>query len=131
MAHYRISIQKKLWILPFLYRLRVSTARVKPYRTPPSATYNLQQHRNVVGWFYFPLLCIFFFVTICLFFQLKKFVILRVKYLIPNYCIYRNVVPQNLNSLLRQVVAKWTFAVWFHACRRIQVYTVRVISCDI
>ena len=28
---------------------------------------------------------------------------------------YRNVKPQNLNSLLRLVVAKWTFAVWFHA----------------
>ena len=34
-----------------------------------------------------------------------------------NYCIYKNVIPQNLNSLLRLVVAKWTFAVWFHASR--------------
>ena len=47
--------------------------------------------------------------------SIKKFVILRVKYVIPYYCIYRNVIPQNLNSLLRLVVAKWTFAVWFHA----------------
>ena len=41
--------------------------------------------------------------------------ILRVKYFIPYYCIYRNMIPQNLNSLLRLVVAKWTYAVWFHA----------------
>ena len=41
--------------------------------------------------------------------------ILRVNYFIPYYCIYRNVMPQNLNSLLGLVVAKWTFAVWFHA----------------
>ena len=26
---------------------------------------------------------------------------------------YRNVIPQHLNSLLRLVVAKWTFAVWY------------------
>ena len=35
--------------------------------------------------------------------------------IIPYNCFYRNVIPQNLNSLLRLVVAKWTFAVWFHA----------------
>ena len=31
------------------------------------------------------------------------------------FYIYRNVIPQNLNSLLRLVVAKRTFAVCFHA----------------
>ena len=46
---------------------------------------------------------------------IEKFVILRVKYFIPYYCIYRNVIPQNLNSLLRPGVAVWTLAVWFHA----------------
>ena len=64
----------------------------------------------VVFFFFF---CIIFFTI--LFFSIEKFVILRIKYLIPYYCIYRNVTLQNLNSLLRLVVAKWTFTVWFHA----------------
>ena len=88
---------------------------VKQYRTPPSmTTYNLQQNRNVVRWLSFSFFCIIFFLQY-VFFSIEKFVILSAKYFIPKYCIYRNVIPQNLNSLLRLVVAKWTFAVWFHA----------------
>ena len=56
----------------------------------------------------------FLFLFLYIFFHLKNslFCVLNI---IPYYCIYRNVIPQNLNSLLRLVVAKWTFAVWFHA----------------
>ena len=53
-----------------------------------------------------------------IFFSIEKFVILCVKYFIPYYCIYRNMVPQSLNSLLRLVVAKWTFVVWFHTKKK-------------
>ena len=64
------------------------------------------------------------------FFQYMIFLILRIHFLRSlninniidilcflyfNYCIYRNVIPHNLNWLLRMEVAKWTFAVWFHA----------------
>ena len=54
----------------------------------------------------------FFFII--LFFSIEKFIILRVEYVIPYYCIYKNVIPQNMNSLLRLVVAEWTFSVWFN-----------------
>ena len=64
------------------------------------------------GGFLFLLLNNFFTVR---FFSIEKFVILLVKYFIPYYFIYRNVIPQKLNSLLGLVVAKWTFAVWFPA----------------
>ena len=48
------------------------------------------------------------------FFSIEKFVFCMLN-IILYFCIYRNVIPQNLNLLLRLVVAKWTFAVWFHA----------------
>ena len=66
------------------------------------------------GGFLFLFLYDYFF-TLLFFFSIENslFCVLNI---IPYYCIYRNVIPQNLNSLLRLVVAKWTFAVWFNAC---------------
>ena len=86
---------------------------VKPYRTHPSSNIQSSATQKCCGVVFFFFFCIFFF-TIS-FFSIEKFVILRVKNFIPFYCICRDVITQNLNSLLRLVVAKWTFAVWFHA----------------
>ena len=86
---------------------------VKPYRTPPSSNIQSSSTQNYCGVVSFFFFCIYFF-TIC-FFSIENFVILRVKYFIHYRCIYRNVIPQNSKSLLRLVVAKSTFAVWFHA----------------
>ena len=60
----------------------------------------------MVSFFFF---CIFFLQYV--FLSIEKFVILCVKYFIPYYCIYRNEISQNLNSLLRLLVANVTFAV--------------------
>ena len=75
--------------------------------------------------FLFLFLYNFFYNT---FFSIEKFIILRVKYFIPNYCIYRNVIPQNLNSLLRLVVAVWTFAVWFQIADQIVFLTFKTYT---
>ena len=86
---------------------------VKPYRTPPSSNIQSSAKQNVVGWFFF-LVMYNFLLQYNFFFQLKNSFFGNLN-IILYYCIYRNVIPQNLNSLLRLVVAKWTFAVWFHA----------------
>ena len=81
---------------------------VKPYRTPLRATYNLQQHRNVVGWFSFSI-SIYPFLQYYLF-LIEKFVILPVKYYPFLLHLQKYDTPK--------FVAKWTFAVWFHAERK-------------
>ena len=100
-----------------------SIVPVKPYRTPPSSSIQSSATQKCCG-----VVFIIFFCTIIFyntFILIEKFVIFCVKYFIPHYCIYRNVIPQNLNSLLRLVVAKWTFAVWFHAVSPVEVYSGR------
>ena len=86
---------------------------VRPCRTPPSSKIQSLATQKCCGVVFSFSFCIIFFTI--RFFSIENFVILRFKYFIPYYCIYTNVIPQNLNSLLRLVVAKWTFAVWFHA----------------
>ena len=90
--------------------LRIQVLPVKPYRIPPSSNIQSTATQKCCGLVSFSL-----YVFTVRFFLIEKFIILRVKYVIPYYCIYTNVIPQNLNSLLRLMVAKWTFAVWFHA----------------
>ena len=64
-----------------------------------------------------------FFFSFCIFFlqdyffiQLKNSLFCMLN-IIPYYCIYRNVLPQNLNLLLTLGVARWIFAVWFHSTK--------------
>ena len=84
---------------------------VKPYRTPPSRNIQSSATQKCCGMAFFS----FFLYIFILQYSIFQLNFLRVKYFIPYYCIYRNVIPQNLNSLLRLVVAKQPFAVWFHA----------------
>ena len=89
---------------------------VKPYRTPPASNIQSSATQKCCRMAFFFFFCIIFFTI--RFFSIEKFVILRVKHFIYYYCIYRIVIPQNLNLLLRLVVAKWTFAVWFYALKK-------------
>ena len=75
---------------------------------PLSATVYLQQQINDVGWN-----LVFSVYNFFLLLEYRRSLninninnILRVKHLIPNYWIYRNVIPPNLNWLLSLVVAK-------------------------
>ena len=71
---------------------------VKPYRTPPSSNTQSSATQKCCGVVYFVFFCIIIF-TVRFFFN-WKFIILCVKCFILYYYIYRNVIPQYLNSLI-------------------------------
>ena len=64
------------------------------------------------GFFCYSFSVYFFYITF--FFQLKDSFLFFCQFWYFFLYIYRNMIPQNLNSLLKLVVAKRTFTVWFH-----------------
>ena len=85
---------------------------IKPYRTPPSSNIQSSATQKCCGVVFF--FCIIFLYSTFFFNWKIRYFACEIFYPLLLH-LYRNVIPQNLNSLLRLVVAKWTFAVWFHA----------------
>ena len=88
--------------------------RVKPYRTPPPSNIQSSATQESCGVVFIFFFCIIFLQYI--FFQLKNsfsFSCQSRSIFFLYVFIYRNVIPRNLNSLLRPDVAVLTLAVWF------------------